>query len=207
MSCYLQRICLSSGITAGQHLCLYSGNYGELLSSENLPIFCRHCGAAPLSIFLQLRRSCYLQRICPYSGVAVGQHLCIYSGNYGGAVIFREVPYILASLQGSTFVYILVTTEELLSSENLLIFWCHCGAANLSIFWQLRGSCYLPRICLYAGVTAGQHLCLYSGNYGGAIIFREFAYILASLGGSTFVYILVTTEELFLLSKLILTIF
>ena len=83
----------------------------------------------------------------------------------------------------AAFVYILAVTEEQLSSVALSIFWLCCGAAALSTFWLLRRSICPPR------------LCLYSGCYGGAAVFRDFVYILASLWGSSPVYILAAAEE------------
>ena len=87
------------------------------------------------------------------------------------------------------------------------------GQQPLSILWLLRRSGYLQRICLYSGITAGQQplsifwllrrssylqrMCLYSGVAAGqqplpifwllrrSVIFGEFAYILASLWGSS----------------------
>ena len=152
----------------GSILCLYSGCYGGVLSLENLSIYCGvAAGQHPLSIFWLLRRS----------------------------FIFREFVFILWRRCGAAFfVYILVTTEEFYLQRICLYSDVTAGQHPLSIFWLLRRSFIFREF----DVAGGSILCLYSGNYGGVLpsenlpvfwllrrfIFRDFAYILASLRGS-----------------------
>ena len=58
-----------------------------------------------------------------------GSSFCLFSGCYGGAIYFSEFAYILASLQGSSF----------------CLFSGCCGGAVI-----FKG------VCLYSGVAAGQ---------------------------------------------------
>ena len=85
-----------------------------------------------------------------------GSSLCLYSGCYGGAVVFRRF-----------CLYSGVTAEQ----------------QPLSIFWLLRRSGSLQRFCLYSGVAARQQpLSIFWLRR--RLIFRDFAYILALLRGS-----------------------
>ena len=82
--------------------------------------------------------------------------LCLYSGCYGGAVVFRNF-----------CLYSGFTAEQ----------------QPLSIFWLLRRSGSLQRFCLYSGVASRQQpLSIFWLRR--RLIFRDFAYILASLRGS-----------------------
>ena len=113
-----------------------------------------------------------------------GSSLCLYYGCCGGAALFSDL-----------CLYSGITAEQ----------------QPLSIFWLLRRSGSLQRFCLYSGVAARQQplsmflllrrsgslqrFCLYSGIAARQqplsifwlrrrLIFRGFAYILASLRGS-----------------------
>ena len=110
-----------------------------------MPIFWRYCGAAALSMFWLLRRS----------------------------FILREYAYILASLRGSSLVYILAATEELYLQRICLYSGVAAGQQLLSIFWLLRRSCIFREFAHILASLRGSDLCPYSGCYGGAPIIEE----------------------------------
>ena len=110
--------------------------------------------------------------------------LCLYSGCYEGAVVFRNF-----------CLYSGVTAEQqplsifwlLRRSGSLQRFCLYSGVTawqqSLSIFWLLRRSSSLQRFCLYSGVALRQQpLSIFWLRR--RLIFRDFAYILASLRGS-----------------------
>ena len=82
--------------------------------------------------------------------------LCLYSGCYGGAVLFRNFCLYSGVAEGQQ---------------------------PLPIFWLLRRSGSLQRFCLYSGVAARQQpFSIFWLRR--RLIFRDFAYILALLRGS-----------------------
>ena len=97
-----------------------------------------------------------------------GSSLCLYSGCYGGAVLFRDFAYILASLRGSSLCLYSGCYGGAVVFRNFCLY---SGVAEvqqpLSIFWLLRRSGSLQRFAYILASLRGSSLCLYSGCGGG----------------------------------------
>ena len=126
----------------GSSVCLCSGCCGGAVVFRN---FCLYSGiaawaAASVYILAATEEQLYSVTFACILASLRSSSLCLYSGCYGGAVLFRDFAYILASLRGSSL---------------CLYPGCYEGAVLFRDFAytlvSLRGS----SLCLYSGCGGG----------------------------------------------------
>ena len=127
-----------------------------------------------------------------------GSSLWLYSGCYGGVLSLENSPIFWRLCGAASFVYILVTREEFYLQRICLYSGVTAGQQPLAIFWLLRRSFIFREFAYILASLRSSILCLYSGNYGGVLPSENLSLFWPHRGAAAFAHILAAAEEFYL---------